>query len=147
MKRKRLILGGTVAALLASVFAFITWNPGRTSPARASTTIASLPSPEGAIERFRVAWNAGDIPAMVAEAKPSLRSKLESALKSFGARYDWGTQFPPLRQAEWDEPTVTNLRVYYSTEVGAFPVRFTVEDGLWVLRTITTSEIKDWRPE
>jgi len=150
IKQKRksmLIMGGAVLALVALVLVFDARNKSGATPARASNRTTSLPSPEAAIERFRSAWNAGDIPAMVAEAKPSLASKLERALKSLGKRYDWGTRFPPLGDADWQEATATSLRVYYSTDVGEFPVRFSLLDGRWVLRTITTSEIKDWRPE
>lgn len=148
IKQKRksmLIMGGVVLALVALVLVFGARNNSGATPARASTWTTSMPSPEAAIERFRSAWNAGDIPAMVAEAKPSLAAKLEGALKSLGKRYDWGTRFPPLGEADWEEPTATSLRVYYSTDVGEFPVRFALLDGHWVVRSITSSKLAAWR--
>lgn len=72
---------------------------------------------------------------------------MERSLRSLGSRYHWGRSLPPLASAEWGEPTGTSLRVHYSSVAGDFPVQFTFVDGRWVLRTMTTSGLKDWRPE
>lgn len=110
-----------------------------------------MPAPDAAIERFRAAWNAGDIPAMVAETKPSLQDKMRRSLERLGERYEWGARFPQLGEARYDEPEGgperPTLRVFYTSEAGEFPVRFSLADGRWVVRTLTTSGLAEWRPK
>jgi len=142
---------GVAVALLAAWLGYGALSAEDTGTTRAAVIAEDMPAPDAAIERFRAAWNAGDIPAMVVETKPSLQDKMRRSLERLGERYEWGARFPQLGEARYDEPEGgperPTLRVFYTSEAGEFPVRFSLADGRWVVRTLTTSGLAEWRPK
>lgn len=153
-KRKRMVVVAGVLALLVAVPTLLQTLDANKSPGRADVfsnsrfaSSTELPDPTEDIERFRVAWNAGDIPGMVAVTKASLKEKMARSLGSLGDRYDWGDRFPPLARAYWDPPSRGSLVVMYDSPEGEFQTQFVVEDGAWVLRSMKASTMRDWKPE
>ena len=143
------VLGGVLATVAGLIVAVVmVTSKGSGSQGGSSKTVLAAPtvSPRAATEAFRTAWNSHSIDALANLTKESLREKMRASLAGLGDRYDWGPHFPQLDAAKFSEPKSGNVRVTFPSEAGEFPVRFTFEDGAWLVRSIKTSPLKNWRP-
>lgn len=148
-RRRTLLVGAGVVVVVAALgFGYRAMSKDESTVAAGEPSLeVDLPAPDAAIDSFRGAWNAADIPALVALTKASLQSKMERSLQAVGERYQWGSRFPPIGEARWEELERGLLQVYYTSPVGEFPVKLAAEDGRWVVRTLKTSSLEAWQPE